>query len=42
MGGAAAYTEHRGGYEHRLGHHHDLAITSQTAPGVRHAAQPSY
>ena len=28
MGGPAAYTEHRGEYEHMLAHHHDLAITA--------------
>jgi hemoglobin len=26
MGGPAAYTEQRGGYEHMLARHHDLAI----------------
>src|ERR1700761_5766000 len=29
MGGPAAYTEHRGGYEHMLAHHRDLAITAE-------------
>jgi hemoglobin len=28
MGGAAAYTERRGGYEHMLARHHGLAITA--------------
>jgi hemoglobin len=28
MGGPAAYTERRGGYEHMLARHHDLAITA--------------
>jgi hemoglobin len=29
MGGPAAYTERRGGYERMLAHHHDLAITDE-------------
>ena len=29
MGGPAAYTEHRGGYEQMLARHHDLAITGE-------------
>jgi hemoglobin len=29
MGGPAAYTERRGGYERMLTHHHDLAITAE-------------
>jgi hemoglobin len=29
MGGPAAYTERRGGYEHMLARHHDLAITRE-------------
>ena len=29
MGGPAAYTERRGGYEHMLGRHRDLAITGE-------------
>jgi hemoglobin len=29
MGGPAAYTERRGGYEHMLARHHDLAITAE-------------
>jgi hemoglobin len=29
MGGPAAYTERRGGYEHMLARHHDLAITGE-------------
>ncbi len=29
MGGSAAYTEHRGGYEHMLGRHQNLAITAE-------------
>jgi hemoglobin len=29
MGGPAVYTERRGGYEHMLARHHDLAITPQ-------------
>ena len=29
MGGPAVYTERRGGYEHMLARHHDLAITTQ-------------
>lgn len=29
MGGAAVYSERRGGYEHMLAHHHDLAITEE-------------
>jgi hemoglobin len=29
MGGPATYTEHRGGYEHMLAHHHNLAITAE-------------
>jgi hemoglobin len=28
MGGPAVYSEQRGGYEHMLGRHHNLAITS--------------
>ena len=28
MGGPAVYTEQRGGYEHMLARHHDLAITA--------------
>jgi hemoglobin len=29
MGGRAEYSEHRGGYEHMLARHHDLAITAE-------------
>ena len=29
MGGPAVYTEQRGGYEHMLARHHDLAISSE-------------
>jgi hemoglobin len=29
MGGPATYSEQRGGYEHMLARHHDLAITAQ-------------
>jgi hemoglobin len=29
MGGPAVYTERRGGYEHMLARHHDLAITRE-------------
>jgi hemoglobin len=29
MGGPAVYTEQRGGYEHMLGRHHNLAITDE-------------
>jgi hemoglobin len=29
MGGPAAYTEQRGGYEHMLARHHNLAITPE-------------
>jgi hemoglobin len=29
MGGPALYTERRGGYEHMLARHHDLAITAE-------------
>ncbi len=29
MGGPAQYTERRGGYEHLLVRHHDLAITAE-------------
>jgi hemoglobin len=29
MGGPATYTEHRGGYEHMLARHHNLAITPE-------------
>lgn len=29
MGGPARYTENRGGYEHMLARHHDLAITPE-------------
>jgi hemoglobin len=29
MGGPAVYTERRGGYEHMLARHHDLAITPE-------------
>ena len=29
MGGPAVYTEQRGGYEHMLAHHRDLAITDE-------------
>jgi len=29
MGGPAAYTEHRGGYEHMLARHHNLGITAE-------------
>jgi hemoglobin len=29
MGGAAVYTEQRGGYEHMLARHHDLAISAE-------------
>ena len=31
MGGPAAYSERRGGYEHMLARHHDLAITASSA-----------
>ena len=41
MGGPAAYTERRGGYEHMLARHHDLGDHRRAATDVRDLAQPS-